>query len=181
MTGEPARHGAARRGTAAASAGPGHPMPEDPMPGDAVPRDPVPRDPVPRNPVPRDPVPQDPVTPNPAPQAPAREPSNVRRLCAIVLIMETVVIWLSIPVALAVNHASPSRIGVAGVFLAVAAVVLAALARRRPRWTIIGGSVLQVLVIAAGVIVPVMYFLGAIFAALWVIGIGLGRRLDATP
>jgi Protein of unknown function (DUF4233) len=118
---------------------------------------------------------------DPAPRAPAQERSSVRRLCAIVLIMETVVIWLSIPVALAVNRASPSRIGVAGVVLAVAAVALAALARRRPRWTIIGGTVLQLLVIAAGTIVPVMYFLGAIFAALWVIGIGLGRRLDAAP
>jgi hypothetical protein len=35
-----------------------------------------------------------------------------------------------------------------------------------------------VIVVAVGVIVPVMYFLGAIFAALWVIGIMLGRRLD---
>jgi Protein of unknown function (DUF4233) len=101
-----------------------------------------------------------------------------RRLCATVLIMETVVIWLAIPVALAVDHARPQRVGVAGVALAVAAVVLAALARRRLRWTIVGGSVLQALVIAAGVIVPVMYFLGAIFAALWVIGLRLGHRLD---
>jgi hypothetical protein len=103
----------------------------------------------------------------------------MRRLCATVLIMETVVIWLAIPVALAVDHASPRRAGIAGVALAVAAIVLAVLARRWLRWTLIGGSVLQVLVIAAGAIVPVMYFLGAIFAALWVIGIGLGRRYDA--
>jgi Protein of unknown function (DUF4233) len=103
----------------------------------------------------------------------------MRRLCATVLIMEAVVIWLAIPVALAVDHASPRRAGAAGVVLAVAAVVLAGLARRRLRWTLIGGSVLQVLVIAAGAIVPVMYFLGAIFAVLWVIGIGLGRRYDA--
>jgi Protein of unknown function (DUF4233) len=102
----------------------------------------------------------------------------MRRLCATVLIMETVVIWLAIPVALAIDHASP-RAGIAGVALAVAALVLAALARRRLRWTLIGGSVLQALVIATGAIVPVMYFLGAIFAALWVIGIGLGRRFDA--
>ncbi len=101
----------------------------------------------------------------------------MKRLCATVLIMETIVIGLAIPVALAVDHASPRRAGIAGAALAVAAVVLAALARRRLRWTLIGGSVLQVLVIAAGAIVPVMYFLGAIFAALWVIGIGLGRRL----
>jgi hypothetical protein len=166
MTGEPVRQGPARPGPAARSA-----MAEDPMPGDTGPEGRVPENPVPENPVPG----------NPAPQAPAQERSSVRRLCAIVLIMETVVIWLSIPVALAVNRASPSRIGVAGVVLAVAAVALAALARRRPRWTIIGGTVLQVLVIAAGTIVPVMYFLGAIFAALWVIGIGLGRRLDTAP
>jgi hypothetical protein len=101
-----------------------------------------------------------------------------RRLCSTVLIMETVVIWLAIPVALAVDHARPQRVGVAGVVLAVAAVVLAVLARRRLRWAIIGGTVLQALVIAAGVIVPVMYFLGAIFAAFWIIGLRLGHRLD---
>lgn len=101
-----------------------------------------------------------------------------KRLLATVLIMETVVIWLAIPVALAVEHASARRAGVAGVVLAVVAVALAAVARRRLRWTIVGGSVLQALVIAAGVIVPVMYFLGAIFAAFWVIGLRLGHRLD---
>jgi len=101
-----------------------------------------------------------------------------RRLLATVLIMETIVIWLAIPVAVAVDHASFARAGVAGIALAVAAVVLAGLARRRLRWTIVGGSVLQALVIAAGVIVPVMYFLGAIFAAFWVIGLRLGHRLD---
>jgi hypothetical protein len=110
-----------------------------------------------------------------------RGPSDAaatRRLCTTVLVMETVVIWLAIPVALAVDHARPQRAGVAGVVLAVAAVVLAALARRRLRWVVVGGSVLQALVIAAGVIVPVMYFLGAIFAAFWVIGLRLGHRLD---
>jgi hypothetical protein len=105
----------------------------------------------------------------------------MKRLCATVLIMEAVVIWLAIPVALAVDHASPRRAGVAGVVLAVAAVGLAVLARRRLRWTLIGGSVLQALVIAAGTIVPVMYFLGAIFAVLWIIGIQLGRRYDPAP
>jgi hypothetical protein len=101
-----------------------------------------------------------------------------KRLLATVLIMETVVIWLAIPVALAVEHASPRRAGVAGVVLAVVAVALAVAVRRRLRWTIVGGSVLQALVIAAGVIVPVMYFLGAIFAAFWVIGLRMGHRFD---
>ena len=115
------------------------------------------------------------------PDEAVRRGGRMKRLCATVLIMEAVVIWLAIPVALAVDHASPRRAGIAGVVLAVAAVALAALARRRLRWTLIGGSVLQAVVIAVGVIVPVMYFLGAIFAALWVIGIGLGRRYDPGP
>jgi Protein of unknown function (DUF4233) len=101
-----------------------------------------------------------------------------KRLLSTVLIMEMVVLWLAIPVAVAIDHASFGRIGVTGIVLAVVAVVLAALARRRLRWTIVGGSVLQAVIIAAGVIVPVMYFLGAIFAAFWVIGLRLGHRLD---
>ena len=101
------------------------------------------------------------------------------RLCATVLVLEAVLIWLAIPVALSVEHASPRNAGVAGVILAVAAIVLAALARRRLRWTLAGGSVLQALVIAAGAVVPVMYFLGAIFAALWIIGIMLARHVAA--
>ena len=40
----------------------------------------------------------------------------------------------------------------------------------------IAGTVLQVAVIATGVVVPVMYALGAIFGALWLTAIWLGRR-----
>jgi hypothetical protein len=102
----------------------------------------------------------------------------VKRLCATVLIMEAVVIGLAIPVALTVQHAPARPAAIAGASLAVAAVVLGVLARWRLRWTLIGGSALQVLVIATGAVVVVMYFLGAIFAALWVIGIMLGYRAE---
>ena len=40
------------------------------------------------------------------------------------------------------------------------------------------GSLLQIYLIASGQIVPVMYFLGAIFAAFWATGIWLGRRVE---
>jgi Protein of unknown function (DUF4233) len=102
----------------------------------------------------------------------------MKRFCVTVLIMEVVVIWLAIPVALAVEHASPSAAGSAGGAAALAAVLLAAVAGRHIWWTLIGGSVLQLFVIVAGVVVPVMYGLGAIFAALWIIGIWLGRRVE---
>lgn len=106
----------------------------------------------------------------------------MRRLCATVLIMEAIVIGLSIPVAVTVEHASRGSAGTAGGVLAVAAVLLAILAARGPlRLALAGGSILQVLVLATGAIVTAMYFLGAIFAALWVIGIWLGRRVELAP
>jgi shikimate kinase len=102
----------------------------------------------------------------------------VKRLCATVLIMEAIVLGLSIPVAVQIDHLAPHAAGLTGGVAAVAAVVLAALARRRLRVTLAGGSLLQVFVIASGAVVPAMYFLGGIFAALWTIGIWLGYRVE---
>jgi|SRR5580698_5846516 hypothetical protein len=102
----------------------------------------------------------------------------MRRLLATVLIMEAIVIGLAIPVAIQISHLAPHSAGIAGGIAVAAAVLLAGLARRLPQVAIVGGSLLQAFVIASGVIVPVMFFLGAIFAALWVIGIWLGRRIE---
>ena len=102
----------------------------------------------------------------------------MKRLCATVLIMELVVIGLAIPVAVQIDHLSPSTAGLTGGIAAVAALVLAGLARRMLRVTLVGGTLLQVFVIVSGAVVPVMYFLGAIFAALWAIGIWLGYRVE---
>jgi Protein of unknown function (DUF4233) len=104
----------------------------------------------------------------------------LRRLCATVLIMEAVVIGLAIPVAVTIAHARPGSAGLAGGVLAAAAVLLAGVVGR-PRfgWTVTAGSVLQAAVIATGIVVPVMYALGVIFAALWATAIWLGRRYQA--
>jgi uncharacterized protein DUF4233 len=101
----------------------------------------------------------------------------MRRLCATVLIFETVVIGLAIPVAITIAHTRPAQAGLAGGVLAAAAVLLAAFVGRPGQgWALAGGSVLQAAVIATGIVVPVMYGLGAIFAALWVTAIWLARR-----
>jgi hypothetical protein len=81
-------------------------------------------------------------------------------------------------VAIRIDHASPRAAGTAGGVAVVAAVIFAVLARRRLSWALAGGSVLQILVIVAGAVVPVLYFLGAIFALLWVIGIWLGHSVE---
>jgi len=102
----------------------------------------------------------------------------VKRLCATVLIMEAIVVGLAIPVAVQIDHLSPHAAGLTGGIAAVAAVVFAALARRALSVTLVGGSLVQVFAIASGSVVPVMYFLGGIFAALWAVGIWLGYRVE---
>jgi hypothetical protein len=100
------------------------------------------------------------------------------RLSATVLILEAIVIALTIVPAVKLEHVTPAHAGLAAGIAAVAAIVLAAVARRHLPVTLIGGSLLQVLVIAAGVVLPVMYILGGIFALLWVTGIWLGHRVE---
>lgn len=64
-----------------------------------------------------------------------------------------------------------------GGVLAVAALVIAGLVGLPGQgWALVGGTVLQVAVIATGIVVPAMYGLGAIFGALWLTAIWLGRR-----
>lgn len=101
----------------------------------------------------------------------------MRRLCATVLILEAVVIGLAIPVAITISHARPAAAGAVWGVLVVAAVAIAAVVGRPGhRWALTAGSVLQAAVIATGIVVPVMYGLGVIFAGLWVTGIWLARR-----
>ena len=95
--------------------------------------------------------------------------------------MEAIVVGLAIPVAVQIDHLAPHAAGLTGGVAAVAAVVFAALARPFLPATLIGGSLLQVFVIAVGSVVPVMYFLGGIFAALWALGIWLGYRVEHAP
>jgi hypothetical protein len=110
--------------------------------------------------------------------------SRLRQLCGTVLAMEAIVIGLAIPVAIVLEHVHRGLAGGVGGGLAGCALLLAGLVGRRGMgWALVAGSVLQAMVIASGVAVPAMYTLGAIFAALWITGIGLARRLaaPATP
>ncbi len=80
------------------------------------------------------------------------------------------------------EHANHGVAGGIGGALAVCAVLIGGVVGRpRMGWAVLAGTVLQVLVIASGVVVPAMYALGAIFAALWVTGIWLARRHQPAP
>ena len=102
----------------------------------------------------------------------------MKRLCATVLVMEAIVIALAIPIATHIDHLTPRDALLTGGIAAVVAVVLAGIARRLLPLTLVAGSLLQIFVIVSGTTVPALYFLGAIFGALWVIGIWLGYRVE---
>jgi hypothetical protein len=95
-----------------------------------------------------------------------------RRLASSVLAMEVVVFWLAIIVAIVSSGvAVPAALGVGGA-LALACIVVAARITRN--WAFVAGSILQIGAIACGVVVPAMFFIGAVFALLWFAALRVG-------
>jgi len=110
------------------------------------------------------------------------EGKSIRQLCGIVLVFEAIVIGLAIPVAIVLEHTNRGLAAGIGGALAVSAILISGVVGRpRMGWALLAGTILQLLVIAYGVVVPAMYALGAIFAALWVTGIWLARRVTPAP
>ena len=99
-----------------------------------------------------------------------------RGMCAAVLALEGVVVGLSTPVMATLTDVS---LGTAlGVGLGVAAACLVLAGMLRSEGAYVAGWVLQLAAIAVGLLVPVMFLLGAIFAALWATADLLGRRIE---
>jgi H+/gluconate symporter-like permease len=99
-----------------------------------------------------------------------------RRLAGSVLIFEAIVIILAIPVAINVAGVAPAPAISAGLALATAAVVVAARVDRPGG--VIAGWIVQALVLASALIIPVMALLGGIFAALWFGALRLVENLE---
>ncbi|WP_229803878.1 DUF4233 domain-containing protein [Planobispora rosea] len=100
----------------------------------------------------------------------------MRRLCASVLGMEAIVVGLITPVAINTQDVEPSVAVTVGLGLAVLCVLVIGLLKRP--FAYIVGSVVQVLAIASGFLVPTMFFLGAVFAALWITAIFVAHRVE---
>lgn len=103
---------------------------------------------------------------------------GMRRLCATVLGMQAIVVALVSPVAITINHVSAPLALTVGLGLAVLCVVVAGLLKRP--YAYIAGSMLELLTIATEFLVPMMFFLGVIFAALWITAIFVARRVEGT-
>lgn len=100
----------------------------------------------------------------------------MRALCAAVLSLQAIVLGLTTPVMIAVAGVDTRFALAAGLGLAVLALVVAG-SLRRP-WAYWLGHAVQVAAISLGFVLPVMFLLGAVFAALWVTALLLGRRVD---
>ncbi|MBA2769878.1 MAG: DUF4233 domain-containing protein [Sporichthyaceae bacterium] len=99
----------------------------------------------------------------------------MKGIAAAVLVFEGMVVFFATLVALDLSEVDDTTLWQVGGSLAGACVIAAALLRRP--WGYAVGSALQVAVIAAGLVVPAMFFLGLLFAGLWFLALYLGRKV----
>ena len=88
-----------------------------------------------------------------------------RRLASVVLVFEAMVVFFAILVAKDLSDLSTGQLALLGGGLCLACLLLCGLLRHS--WAYVAGSLLQVAIVLTGLVVPVMWFVGAGFAALW--------------
>lgn len=98
------------------------------------------------------------------------------RLAASSLVLEALLVFFATLAALPLLDRPASTIWLVGGGLSVACLVVAGLVRRRIG--IVLGTLLQVAVVATGFWLPAMFFMGAVFAGLWLWMVSIGARID---
>ena len=110
-------------------------------------------------------------------QVPANTERSPRRgMCAAVLSLEAITVGLTAPVMITIADVDTGTALGVGLGLAVVCLLLAGMLRAE--WAYLAGYVVQVAAIGLGFVVPVMFALGAIFAALWATADLLGRKIE---
>lgn len=100
----------------------------------------------------------------------------MRGMCAAMLSLEAIILGLSVPVMISVEDVHKTLALVLGLGLAVLCVLVAGSLRRPQAY--LGGHAIQVAAIALGFLVPIMFFVGLMFAALWFGAFFLGRKIE---
>lgn len=104
-------------------------------------------------------------------------PRSPRRgMCAAILCLEAVTLGLTTPVLVTVAEVDLGTALGTGLGLAVACLLLAGLLRAE--WAYGAGWVIQGAAIGLGFVIPMMFFLGAIFALLWGTAYFLGLKIE---
>ncbi|NQX10118.1 DUF4233 domain-containing protein [Microbacteriaceae bacterium VKM Ac-2855] len=105
-------------------------------------------------------------------------PRSVRQsLASITLGFESIVMFLAALVTFGLKATSPLIALGGGAVVCLA--LVAAVGLLRSRYGYVFGWVLQFVIVATGVFVPIMFLIGAAFVALWTYCMVTGARLDA--
>ena len=97
-------------------------------------------------------------------------------MCAAMLVLQAVVLFLTGVVSVGMTDLGAGGALGLGFGLAVLCVLAAGLLRNPVGYAL--GWLVQVVSIALGFVVPLMFFLGVVFAALWTGAYLLGGRID---
>ncbi len=100
----------------------------------------------------------------------------MRGMCATMLMLEAVILALAVPVMISVEGVSKPLALASGLGLALLCVLTAGSLRRPQAYLV--GHVIQVGAIGLGFLVTIMFFIDAIFAALWFGAFFLGKRIE---
>jgi len=104
------------------------------------------------------------------------ERSPRRGMCAAVLSLEAIALGLTTPVLITIAGVDTGTALAVGLGLAVVCLLLAGMLRAE--WAYLAGYVVQAAAIGLGFVIPVMFGLGLIFAALWAGADLLGRKIE---
>jgi hypothetical protein len=100
----------------------------------------------------------------------------MRGMCAAMLTLEAIILALAVPVMISVEDVSKPLALTSGLGLALLCILTAG-SLRRPQAYLVGHAI-QVGAIALGLLVTIMFFVGAMFAALWFGAFFLGKRIE---
>ncbi|MEP6479875.1 MAG: DUF4233 domain-containing protein [Rhodoglobus sp.] len=114
-------------------------------------------------------------------EAVARKPRRTRSvsesLLSIVLGLEAILVFFVMIAAFGLKVTVPEVAFAGGIGLI--AVLLVAAALLRFPWGVWVGWVLQAVLVATGILLPIMYVIGAGFVAIWVYCFVKGRQIDS--
>ena len=99
-----------------------------------------------------------------------------RGMCAAILSLEAIALGLTTPVMVTIADIELRTALAVGLGLMVACLLLAGMLRAE--WAYHAGWAIQAAAIGLGFVVPLMFFLGAVFALLWGTAYFLGLKIE---
>lgn len=111
-----------------------------------------------------------------APQGEINTRSYVQLFNRATLSIEIIVIFIAGLTAYGLHMAPSTHVWITTSVVGFLCIVALALARFPIGLGV--AAVVQLLLIASGVFIPTMWFLGAVFAIIWIVAVILGRKID---